>query len=714
MSENMLDFQCPHCSTNHRLPIEFAGNRQPCNTCGKTIRLPSVIGASSSQTQDSVTQQAQGGSIMVTCPLCSKTLYASKQLAGKEILCETCLESISVPALTPSNGPADPTDPTDRSPEASQADQQGPKSGEREPARTSPKVSEPIVPGHDDQLNSKSEPESPESPGSPARDSNVSKQSESAELNLAPLTDEPQIPPSSPVDSSPPVDARPVTSPTQPSPTQHEAVQADEEIIELEAVGEAPSIPVQPLQAIPANTNADSREAQAAKSELVVRWAKQCPACQSQLIVYQMDVGNTVQCGKCNQPVTVEAKQPLPRPERLQKIQHQFIADQTRVAFLSPNQPKPKQETLYKSVIEWQVECDVCGTGIAATPEDVGAQKKCPDCFKVHTITAPAKMPTPVKRAVRDELADDSLMPVPTSSSPDQPSAQPAPTKQVLSETPEMRGKIERDEHIASRQILQRARQEHARREEEEETFELDKDSWFRTLAQLLTLPTVVSRVAILSFGYAVVGWLLHSATRTPSEGSIITTIVNIGMLVSCVVLFAGVSTFAFSTLLNIVKQTSLGDLQVREWPAFNLWEFITESFIIFLTIAYASIPAGTAFWVTSMFLKGLLGIVPVILCTVIMTTLFPYFLLGIMESGNLWQPISSSLNQRLKLRSDLLVKFVLFGIPAVFTSIVGAIMVLNESKIAVMFAMVMIWISLVYLCRLVGLLAISIASVDE
>lgn len=114
------------------------------------------------------------------------------------------------------------------------------------------------------------------------------------------------------------------------------------------------------------------------------------------------------------------------------------------------------------------------------------------------------------------------------------------------------------------------------------------------------------------------------------------------------------------------------------------------------------------------MFLKGLLGIVPVILCTIIMTTLFPYFLLGIMESGNIWQPISSSLNQRLKLRSDLLVKFVLFGVPAVFTCIVGAVMVLNESKVAVMFAMVMIWISLVYLCRLVGLLAISMASIDD
>lgn len=699
MSDNMLDFQCPHCSTNHRLPIEFAGNRQPCNTCGKTMRLPSAVGDIYALSQEVVVQQSQGGAIMVTCPLCNKTLYASKQQAGKDILCETCLESIAVPALQPSNEPAG------RIPNTPEDDHQNSDSGEP-PAHPNPNVVGTTISDKAPQLSSVPEPESAHlSPNS----SKAMKDSESAELDLKLLPEEPQISSASPVESLPPVEAVPVTTTGHP-----ESFQANDEIIELEAVGEAPSIPVQKLQSIPANANPGSQQEPAVKYELVVRWAKQCPSCKSQLIVYQLDVGNTVQCEKCNQPVTVEAKQPMPRPERIEKIQHQFIAGQTRIALLSKNQPQPKQETIYKSVIEWLVECNVCGTGIAATPEDVGSQKKCPDCFKVHTITAPAKMPEPVQRAVRDELADDSLTTIPSSASTGQLMTQSASTKQVLSEVPEMRGRIERDEHIASRQILERAKQEHNRKEEERDTFELDEDSWFRILAQLLTLPTVVARVTILSLGYAIVGLLLHSATRTPSGGSIITTIGNIGTLVICVAIFTGVSAFAFSTLLNIVKQTSIGDLKVKEWPAFNLWEFITDSFIIFLTITYASIPAGTVFWVTSMFLKGLLGIVPVILCTIIMTTLFPYFLLGIMESGNIWQPISSSLNQRLKLRSDLLVKFVLFGVPAVFTCIVGAVMVLNESKVAVMFAMVMIWISLVYLCRLVGLLAISMASIDD
>ena len=97
MSEYMLDFQCPHCRANHHLPVEFAGNRQPCSECGKTMRLPSIVGNVAASPMDTSVNQTQGGSVMVTCPLCSKTLYASQQHIGQEILCETCLESVPVP-----------------------------------------------------------------------------------------------------------------------------------------------------------------------------------------------------------------------------------------------------------------------------------------------------------------------------------------------------------------------------------------------------------------------------------------------------------------------------------------------------------------------------------------------------------------------------------------------------------------------------------------
>ena len=156
-----------------------------------------------------------------------------------------------------------------------------------------------------------------------------------------------------------------------------------------------------------------------------------------------------------------------------------------------------------------------------------------------------------------------------------------------------------------------------------------------------------------------------------------------------------------------------MGDVRIHEWPAFNLWDWLGEMGIIGLTIAYASIPAGILFWVTDFFLSGLLGIVPVILCAITLTTLFPYFLLGIMDSGSIWQPISRNLNQRLRHRMDLLVKFILFGIPAVFIAIVGSVMLLNKAKFQVILAAIMIWISLVVLCRIVGLLALAIANTD-
>ena len=237
MSDNMLDFQCPHCSTNHRLPIEFAGNRQPCNTCGKTMRLPSAVGDIYALSQEVVVQQSQGGAIMVTCPLCNKTLYASKQQAGKDILCETCLESIAVPALQPSNEPAG------RIPNTPEDDHQNSDSGEP-PAHPNPNVVGTTISDKAPQLSSVPEPESAHlSPNS----SKAMKDSESAELDLKLLPEEPQISSASPVESLPPVEAVPVTTTGHP-----ESFQANDEIIELEAVGEAPSIPVQKLQSIPA------------------------------------------------------------------------------------------------------------------------------------------------------------------------------------------------------------------------------------------------------------------------------------------------------------------------------------------------------------------------------------------------------------------------------------------------------------------------------
>ncbi len=670
------------------------------------MRLPSSVASQSPAPTSSAAKQTHAGAIMVECPLCNNTLYASRDKAGKEILCETCLESVAVPSI-----PDAPSKP-------SQTTTKAKTKPTTKPAKTVNRSSQPETASKELEFSDSEltlrpgQPESPETDPS-GKATRSPDQSQSGELTLEPLKD--LIPPT-PEPAAPKVPTEaPQNSPVGNQPTE----ESEEEIVELEAIGDAPSIPVQPLTPIQATPVATAAASTAPEFELVIRWDTPCSACQAHVVVYQQDVGQTVQCGKCSQPITVAARQPLPRPERVIKQPHHFAGEQTRIAQLSERQPQPKKEVLYQTVIEWQVLCDVCGTGLTATPEDVGQQKKCPDCFKVHTIKAPAKMPKPVKRVVRDELEQlNQSSATGGSESTNGNSVPPAAaaagsTRQVLKDIPDMRDRIQRDEHAASRQILERAKQEQAKKEETEPALQFEEGSWLKAVAELVTLPTVLSRVAILGSGYALIAALGHTATHTPSGGSVIGTMGSLGLLVVSAVMFLGVSAFAFSTLLNIVRQTAMGDLKVREWPAFDLWSWLGDAAIIFVVVTYASVPAGICFWITDFFLSGLLGILPVILCTVIMTTLFPFFLLSIMDTGSLWQPFSADLNKRLKHRTDLLVKFVLIGIPAVFVCIVGAVMLLNQSKIAVIFAAIMIWLSLVVLCRIVGLLAISMAETD-
>ena len=712
MPENMLDFQCPHCSANHQLPVQFAGNRQPCSQCGKTMRLPSQLNANGTGDSSAQANQSSLGSIMLNCPLCSKTLYASPEQAGTEILCETCLESIPVPELPAgarSASPASESGSAEQSPDNEGSSQQNLTSHSAPPAPQP----DPVVNEDDPPLSSSPAP---------------AIASQSSELSLQPLassephsdlkTSEPEPPPAPLIPdptraSAPP--APPQTAPPQTAPaskTQNQQNQQNQgesdEIVELEAVGPPPQTPISPQQAIELTGNASGNaKTVAGDYELVIRWTCPCPSCQTHLIVYQQDVGQPVQCGICSQPVTVEASQPLPRPQRVARVEHQFIGEQTRVAIAAPNQPRRKKGIQYKSVIEWRVECDVCGTGLTATPEEIGTQKKCPDCFKIHTIVAPAKIPEPVQRSIRDELNDE----------PETDASLPAnvPTKQVLSEITDMREKLTRDEHEASRQILERAKEEHRQQEEKEKpAINLDEDSWLRATFQVLTLPKVLPRVSFLAVCYLFTGFLIHAATLSETDDSVISAMGSYVTILINLFYTPIVTIFAFSTLLNIVEQTSFGNLEIDEWPEFNIWDFLSQFFVIFMVYIYATIPAGIVFAISVALFGGMPQILAVILAALTLVISFPIILLSVMESGNVWKPYSSVIIEKLRLRSDLFIKFFLLGLPAIFIWVVGKVMLSQPNLFVTCIGAVMVWLSLVYLCRLVGLLALGISNLDD
>ena len=719
MSENMLDFQCPHCGVHHHLPAEFAGNRQPCSECGKMMRLPSTVGNTASSRPQTSVNQTQSGAIMVTCPLCSKTLYASQQQIGQKILCETCLESVPVPDINTENPTlespnslatqkSNPTRTTQKNSSKSELDTtQLPQAS---PANHVDKFD--LAPGIEtveDKENEKS------STGNP----------DALEIPLpVPLEPEPvrTVPSRSPIQAIP---VEPVLSESQ--------AEEDEEIVELEAVGEAPSIPVQPWQpinTIPAETTEATSEFE---YELVIRWGILCPACQAQLIVYQQDVGQTVQCEKCNQPVTVEPRTPLPRPERVAKSSHQFIGGKTRIALLSKNQPTPKKETTYKTFVEWEIECDVCGTGITATPEDIGTQKSCPDCYKMHTIVAPAKMPEPIKRAIRDEIDELSNTQTPTTS------------KQVLSEIPDMRDKIQRDEYVASRKILERAQQQQDEKIQQEQALSENKNHWLNSITQLFASPTTLARITLLTIGYALTAAVFSMSLNTfkgnsnsdtaasrdkkpafktevveefdiqeslQSPTSSIKAVGGVLLFVAALTMFIFVNLAGLPTLMNILRQTSAGDMSISYWPAFSIVNTFSDAFILFCGIIYALIPAGILFSILNLIFAE--SSLPAILSSIISVILFPFFVLNILASGSVMRPLSSEFTKRLQYQGDLFTKFLFCALIVVIINVTGMNLLTGKSLIQAMLGGALVWMGYVLLVRLVGFLFFNLTQTSN
>ncbi|MEC9096219.1 MAG: hypothetical protein VX776_06265, partial [Planctomycetota bacterium] len=416
---------------------------------------------------------------------------------------------------------------------------------------------------------------------------------------------------------------------------------------------------------------------------------------------------------------------------------HQYIGEQTRIAVLSKNQPQPKKETVYKTVVEWKLDCDVCGTGLTATPEDIGSQKRCPDCHKVHTIVAPTRMPAPVQRIVQDELEELN--------SPQTTGQQIVSTKQVLSEIPDMRDKIQRDEFAASRKILEKAQQQQNKRNEEEEKLQHHGNSWGNSLTQLVTSPTTLARITLLTIGYAITAALFSlslnsiagdSGSETKADKDINTAVKSdlaeefdfetslkqpassikaVGALllfIAALVVFLVVNLAGLSTLMNILRQTIVGDLQISDWPPFSITGWASDAFTLFAAFIYSLIPSGIVFTLLDFILAN--SLIPTMLSSIAMVLLFPFFLLNILASGSVLLPISTTFIKKLKYQSDLLVKFLFFTTLAIITNIMGFNLLTSKSLLMAMIGGGLVWLGYVVLVRNVGFLVFNLTADDN
>lgn len=115
-----INFDCPACGQNLDAPPDMAGLEIVCPSCENTITIPSA----ESTEKAAATPQEPQPDINFDCPHCGQNLDAPPQIVGCVIACPSCSQQITVPeesqptARPPSRSPSGPSTPpsTQKSP----------------------------------------------------------------------------------------------------------------------------------------------------------------------------------------------------------------------------------------------------------------------------------------------------------------------------------------------------------------------------------------------------------------------------------------------------------------------------------------------------------------------------------------------------------------------------------------------------------------------
>ena len=619
MDDKVIQFQCPHCDVQHQVPIEFAGNRQPCSACGKPMRLPTYIAKNDPAVQKDSVHQNVAGSVVLACPVCQNQLYATADQIGQDVLCENCLESVTVTA--PQETPPAPTNPD-------------PAVDDTNPIRVRsaplPSPSKTVAP---DQFSEESEP----------------------------------LP-------------------------EEEEEEEEEEVVDLEPIEDAElyqstSAPVlQPTgQPQPAPSTDD-------QYELVVEWTMVCQSCQIHLIGTPLDVGSTLQCPDCGEPVTVAAPEPMPTPTRRlidPSVTLTSTASGTRIAIKSAQQPEPaKPEPEIEMIIQWSVVCPVCQSSVEATPDDIGSTKECPDCFKPLPIHRPETMPSPVpRRKLIPEVDEQAAF--------------------DLSATPPLREKIDRDATAVSNMFLNQAKEKHDETIAVEEA--LADISWLKMLLMIGTNVTLLSRVGMLLLAWIVNASIFH-LTRSIGDHPATPYMVAI-ILIFAIGVFMVISLFAFTTLINIVRQTAYGDLKITQWPTFDAVDWAIESLSLYVALGVAATPAALVYVLISAITGDALPFLAPSMAVLITAALLPFTMLSLFENNRLYLPYSKKLHKQMTTYPELVVKLVIMSSPVLGLSVLTfPILMLSNHFAAIAFSVGILWISLVIYTRNIGIFALVLA----
>jgi hypothetical protein len=280
-----------------------------------------------------------------------------------------------------------------------------------------------------------------------------------------------------------------------------------------------------------------------------------------------------------------------------------------------------------------------------------------------------------------------------------------------LSASPNLRKKIGRDPEDVSSVVLEQAEQEH------EQIIAAEKNyadiSWLQMLLMIGTNVALLSRVAMLAAAWIVNVGILQMGTVVgdhPARTFMIFFIGAISLLVAMVI-----SLFAFTTLINVVRQTAYGDLEIAEWPPFDVVDWFLESLVIYVALGTAAIPAALLYGLLSAIVPESIIFIPLGLAILVTASILPFTMLSIFENNRFYLPFSRVLQQRVMRFPELLVKFAFTSIPMIVVSMLAfPVALLAEIFVVKAIGITIIWVCVVIYSRNIGIYASFLARVSN
>ncbi len=277
---------------------------------------------------------------------------------------------------------------------------------------------------------------------------------------------------------------------------------------------------------------------------------------------------------------------------------------------------------------EYSVVCKVCGTVLYVRPSSVGKQIRCPDCHSEFPQPAPKPKKKPTEARWDEQDATVQLSP-----------AEGANPRIVSRET------------VNTKSILDKAAEELKREAKELDgvSGSFDTEDWLAMVFGFLSDRSLVVAIAILSGFAAIFGYVFHSLGPYVLDQEY--WHLQLARLLMFVLGFIPILCAVMLCCLAIIPKAANRLIKVEEWPFGKLGDSLGELMMLFIAIAgtYAiGLPVGSAlFKMRAPYL--IYGSIP----TLSLWGLLPIVLLSMIESGNLFPPMTRSILKSLSQKPD-------------------------------------------------------------